>query len=61
MKNVVKVTIDIDLNSGDYNLTFYNKSNPGLPMDLNQIKPALGKVVSDFVSGKSKENTKAYN
>ena len=46
----ILITVEVDLENGEYQITFKNKSNPGLPMSLDAIKNALTKVAKDFTS-----------
>ncbi len=51
----VLIITELDLETGEYDLTFRNKSHPGFPMDLVQIKNAFSKVAEDFASENPKE------
>jgi hypothetical protein len=50
----VAVIAEIDIETGEYKLTFQNKSEPGGPMDLNVLKIAFLKVATDFGTDKEK-------
>lgn len=47
---MAKVTIiaEVDLETGDFEVTFRNKSNPGCPIELNSVKAAFQKVAAAF-------------
>lgn len=49
------IITEIDLDTGEYEVTFRNKSHPGTAMDLNEIKKAFNLVAKDFNAEKSKE------
>ena len=51
----VLVIAEIELETGEYTVTFRNKSNPGASMDLRQIKGAFLLVAKDFAAEKSEE------
>ena len=51
----VVIVTEVDLESGQYEITFRNQSNPGEPMDLTQIKAAWRKVAEHFLAEKSAE------
>jgi hypothetical protein len=54
-KNSVVIVAEVDLETGEYNITFRNKSKPGEPMELSRIKSAFLKVAVDFNGEKSDE------
>jgi hypothetical protein len=56
MKKITIIT-EMDLETGHYEVTFRNKSDPGQPMDLNLIKAAWKKVSEDFTSAKKAGST----
>jgi hypothetical protein len=51
----VIVITEVDLTTGQYEITFRNGSEPGMPMDLAEIKRALLRVTDDFCSDSVKE------
>ncbi len=51
----VLIITEVDLESGQYEVTFRNKSEPGMPMDLTLIKNAWKKVAEDFLGESPKE------
>jgi hypothetical protein len=51
----VLVIAEIELETGEYQLTFRNKSHPGQPMDLAQVRGAFLLVAKDFAAEKSEE------
>jgi len=44
----IKIEIEHDLDSGAYEITFNNLSNPGEPMELFEVQEALSAIVKDF-------------
>ena len=54
---IVRIETEVDLESGEYRLTFRNKSNPGVGMDLAEIKKAFIRVAKDFCAERSEETT----
>ena len=44
----IRVTIDIDLDSGEYNVSFRNLSNPGEDMQYDKISFYLNKVIKNL-------------
>jgi hypothetical protein len=51
----VAIIAEVDLETGEYEVTFRNRSNPGGPMDLELIKAAFRKVAEHFGAEKSDE------
>ena len=43
----VRCEIDVDLESGDYEMRFRNVSQPGARMDFVQIQPVMRRVFED--------------
>jgi len=54
---IVRIETEVDLESGEYRVTFRNKSNPGVGMDLFEIKKAFLRVAKDFAAERSEEAT----
>lgn len=48
----IRVTVDIDMESGDYDMTFSNLDAPGQPIDLTKVLDVLGLLATD-VSGQA--------
>jgi len=46
-KGKVRVTVEIDMESGDYDMTFSNLSDPGRPIDLTAVLDVLGLISPD--------------
>lgn len=51
---IVIIITEVDLETGEYVLTFRNKSNPGELMDFGEIQKAFMKVAKQF--GNPNEN-----
>jgi hypothetical protein len=49
----VCITTVIDLESGDYEVTFKNVSQPGTPMDAQAIAQVWRKVLLQLAAGKA--------
>ena len=45
----IKVEIEVDTESGDYELTFYNLGEPGEGMDLFIVQEATRRVLHDWL------------
>ncbi len=56
----VTIITEVDLETGEYQVTFRNKSNPGMPMDLKKIQGAFLLVARDFAAEKSEEAGPEY-
>lgn len=54
----VRITFDVDCETGDYDVAFKNVSNPGEMMDLVPILVILKRVMDNVVK---KENLKLEN
>lgn len=54
---IVAIAVEVDLETGEYRLTFRNKSDPGVGMDLADIKRAFARVAEDFCGDRSEETT----
>ncbi len=54
----VIIVTEVDLDTGRYEVTFRNKSEPGMPMELNTIKKAWLKVAKDFNGDRAEESLK---
>lgn len=50
------VITEIDLDTGQYEITFRNKSNPGRAMDLQKVRAAFLQVAKQFAAGQSKKD-----
>lgn len=58
----VGVETTIDLDTGEYNVTVKNISEPGKPVEYHELKNALNKVFSNWenkVKGKEPEDSTA--
>lgn len=52
----IGINVEVDLDSGDYEIKFNNLSSPGEPMELSEIQQALSAVVKDFYIKVEKED-----
>lgn len=52
----VLIITEVDLQTGEYEVTFRNKSEPGTAMNLGDIKKAMARVADDFCAENSVES-----
>ena len=46
--NKVQLKLDIDMDSGDYEIKFHNLSHPGESIDYSELQKLLSQVLTDF-------------
>ena len=49
----IAIIVEVETTTGEYQVTFRNKSEPGGVMDLNVVKKSFLKVAESFAGGKS--------
>lgn len=58
MGDKVLIITEIDLDTGEYEVTFRNKSHPGRAMDYQRIRDAFWKVAESFFGSEAKTGPK---
>lgn len=43
----LKVVIELNTETGEYEFVFYNLSNPGAPIDYTEVRPMLASVFEE--------------